>query len=150
MKKLIFISLLVLYPLMGCAEWQSQRHTPDRQFSSFWQNVYHRQQKQTSQIGRLIQAGLLTTPEIKKLRHQQNHLAKQINRYKRHRFLDFDDKQCILEHLNRINREIQRMAQNNRYYQPYIIYPPQRKPYSHQHYSARPPRNYSVGVYLRF
>jgi len=151
MKKLIFISLLLVYPLISWAEWEGHRHYPNNQFRLFWQSIFYRQQNQDFQIDSAIQAGLLTRSEIRKLRHQQNQLTKQINRYKRHHFIDFDDKQCIREHLDHISNEINRMTQGRHYIgtnQSYISYPPRIGLY--QRFDDDDDDDDDVGLYFRF
>jgi len=122
MKMLILICVLFATPLVSYAEWGNHsRHNTynsHRQNNShFWQGIQERQRKQASRIERGIDKGQLTRREIKKLKREQRHLAKEIRHYKRHNRLSYQDRHVLIERMDHVSDRIRGLKHNDRYVQ---------------------------------
>lgn len=163
MNKFTLIMVLMLIPFASHAEWSGhskhRNHEHRHNNSYFWQDVEHRQYRQQSRIDRGIDKGQLTRREIKKLRREQKHIAKQVRNMKRHNYLNKRDKREVMEHLDFVSDKIRTLKHNKHY--------ARRNRSSHdghnQHVYSNENRNYrsdrylswansdsSAGIYFRF
>lgn len=119
MKMLVVATILLLSPFASNAEWKSHfkhRHNEHRHNnSSFWQGVEDRQYQQMSRIERGVGRGQLTRRELKKLKREQKHIAKQVKHMKRHNYLSERDKGEVLEHLDYVSNKIRSLKHNEHY-----------------------------------
>ena len=159
MKMLALIIVLVFTPLVSHAEWGN--HSRHNNYSSrnhnnyFWQDVQQRQHKQSSHINRGIDKGQLTRREIRNVKKEQKHVAKQIRHYKRHNHLSYHDKRIITNHLNHVSGQIRNLKHNDRYarnrhhHQSHANYN-HRNSYRRNNYLSWTNAGSSAGIYFRF
>ncbi len=162
MKRGIWISALLVIPLMSQAGWKSHsKHDRYREheqnYSRFWDDIAHRQNRQNARIKRSVKKGLLTHRELKNLHREQKHVAKQIRHLKRHRHISQADKSNMLEHMDFLSMNIRKLNQNDQY-----TYSRRSSEHNHNHnnnvdYRRRNARvitrsydDYSGGLYFRF
>jgi len=121
MKMLTIAIILMLVPFASHAErnnhFKHRKHEQQQNNSYFWQNVDRRQDKQRSRIERGIKKGQLTRREIKKLRREQKHIAKQVRHMKRHNHLSPGDRREVIEHLDYASNKIRNLKHNQYYIQ---------------------------------
>lgn len=164
MKMLTTLMVLMIIPFTSHAEWNNhfrhQSHHQERNSSYFWQDIDHRLNRQDARIERGIEQGQLTRREIRKLKREQRHVAKQVRHLKRHDYLSHDDKREVSEHLGYVSNKIRKLKHNEHYVHR------ERNHYSHNSRAHRNDRysnfyrndrhlswannNSSVGLYFRF
>lgn len=163
MKMLSLIVVLMLVPFVSHAEWNNhfkhRNHEHKHNNSYFWQGIEHRQYRQKSRIDRGIDKGQLTRREIKKLRREQKHVAKQVRHMKRHHHLSRRDKREVMEHLDFVSDKIRTLKHNNHYARKnrrnnhnHNIYSHvnDHRTYRNDRYLSWANNDASAGVYFRF
>lgn len=153
MNKVTLIMVLMLIPFAGHAEWNGHskhRNNEQRHNNSyFWQDVERRQYKQQSRIDRGIDKGQLTRREIKKLRREQKHVAKQIRHMKRHNYLSRRAKSEVMERLDFVSEKI-RALKHNEYYVRRGRFSNDNRNYRADRYLSWANNDSSAGIYFRF
>lgn len=121
MKMLTIVIALMFTPFVAHAEWNNhfkhRDHERRQNHSPFWRDVEQRQNRQASRIERGIDKGQLTRREVRKLRREQKHVAKQLRYLRRHNYLSRRDKRDVMEHLDYVSNKIRSMKHNERYAQ---------------------------------
>lgn len=160
MKRVIWVSVLLVIPLMSQAGWKSHRkdnhfHGHEQHYSKFWDDIARRQHRQSARIERSVKKGLLSHRELKKLHREQKHIAKQIRHLKRHNYISQVDKSNMVEHLDYLSMRISKLNRNDQY-----AYSKRVSEYNHTDYVdyrrrdtrviTRSYDNYSGGLYFRF
>lgn len=156
----ILALVLMFTPLFAYAEYNnhfSHNYGYEREHynESFWNKVRHRQNNQAARIDRGIRKGQLTRREVKKLRREQKHLARQVRKIQRHRYVGRKNKRRIMEHLDFAGQQIRAFKHNDRYARvararhrkPIYNKYPRQKNYRDVNWERE---NASAGFYFRF
>lgn len=106
--------------------------------SYFWQDIKQRLHNQSNRIDKGVKKGQLTHREVKKLRREQKHIAKQIKHFKKHNYLSSRDRHELINHLDYMQDKISDLRHNEHYVHKYTKY------YDHKHGDSYKARN-SVG-----
>jgi hypothetical protein len=166
MKMLALAILLMSFPWASHAEgWKHSKHRDHYQRghnnSYFWQDVQQRQHRQDLRIEKGIHKGQLTHREVKKLRREQKHIAKQIRHMSRHHYISRADKRSVFEHLDYVSKKIRILKHNDRYAHKgrynhrkhkhnYQSYTDNQSYYTNDNMLTKANTNYSTDFYFRF
>ncbi len=161
MKMLALTIILMSIPGLSHAKgWRHSNYGGHNHQShdalSFWENIERRQHKQHRRIDRGIDNGQLTRREVRKLKREQKHAAREIRHFRRHQYLSSLNKRQIIEHLDFVSHKIYDLKHND--------YVRRHRHHNHQSYvrhdnklDYRNRRNlswgnndYSARVYFRF
>lgn len=112
MKMLTLSIILVTFPCLSHATGYYVRGYDD---DSFWQAVEDQQCRQSDLIASGVKSGQLTRREIKKLRREQKHVARQIKQFRRHRHFGYEYQRELLQHLDYVSEQISHLKHNNDY-----------------------------------
>ncbi len=123
MKKLTLVLVFMFLPLSSYAQgWGYNKHgkhyEKEHHNYSFWQDVERCRQDLHWRIDEGIEKGQLTRREIRKIKREQRHLAKQIRHFRHHRYLSHVDERTILDHLDHLDHlseKIRYLKHNNHY-----------------------------------
>ncbi len=150
--------VLIFTPLVSHAQWNNHSrhrgHHQEHNNSYFWQDVERRLDRQESRISRGIDKGQLTHREMKKLKREQRHVAKQARHLKRHDYLSRSDKREMMEHLDYVGHKIKSLKHNgnhmHRERNRHRYTNRQRNYYRNDPVLSWANNNSSVGLYFRF
>lgn len=120
MKKLALVIVLMFLPWLTFAQgWDYNKHGKNNGHEhynySFWQDVKRCRQDIHWRIDEGIQNGQLTNWEIRQIKREQRHIAKQIRHFRHHRYLSHADERSILKHLDHVSEKIRYLKNNNQY-----------------------------------
>ncbi len=162
MKMFALAIILMSFPwLSNASGWRHSNHDDHHQRHdtlSFWENVERRQHKQHKRIHRGIDNGQLTRREVRKLKRERKHVAREIRHYKRHHYVASSSKRRIMEHLDHVSRKIHDLKHNNHHvrrhshhdrHQTYIQHDKQLD-YRNKRHLSWGNNDHSAGVYFRF
>lgn len=119
MKMLALAILLVSFPWLSHADDREynrhnrHHHENKHNHSYFWHKIADRRHQLHRKIDEAKHDGLLTRRELKQLKRERKHLAKQIKHFKRHNHLNYANKRSIRKHLKHYSAKIHHLTHNN-------------------------------------
>ena len=139
MKILTLALILISFSgLSQARSWNQNRYNDYSRHNNndyFWQDIEKRRHNQYSHIDYGIEKGQLTRREIKRLKRERKHLAKEIKHYRRRNYLSHSDKRNILGRLKHYSDQIYNLKHNNYY--------SRRNRHNHQQYARHDNYRYS-------